>query len=670
MLLSSGILGNAPGGTTRRIHADRGERASLFWPVRFLLSIICLILLTTISSAQTPRCVLMHHYDTLRTGWNNSEATLTPRNVTSRTFGWVLPQVNLDEQADAQPLLAHAVTIDGARRDVVYVATENDTVYAIDATTGVIITSRSLGPPVPMSVLPGQCNNNSNVVGITSTPVIDLATSAIYVMAYTYVHNKTPTWILHALDLATLKDKVAPAITRASGSLTNGTRYTFNAAVTRQRTALLEADGNIYAGYSSFCDLKTRLSRGWVLGWRAGTLAPLPANMLTNKNAHSASSYFMSNVWMSGNGIATAPRKPLFFVTGNSDPSGTSYNSVTNLSESVVALSPDLTTVKDFFTPSDPVWGVRLLDIDDTDFSAGGILLLPRQPGTSTDLAVAAGKAGQMYLLNQGSLGGYSSNGVNRVFDTHPIGGCWCGESYFTGPDGIGRVVSSGGHRIMVWKVLTSPKPALVLESRSKPLPTSVPEPGFFTSVSSNGTQNPIIWAVGRPVSWNKDSLYLYAYDPVAGAAGRTDWLFSGYVGSWPHLPGNANIVPVVANGRVYVASYKTLVILGLFPPGATSATAKPASAPASPAPTPLPAGAHETYGTIETIGDGKMTLQTRTGTLVSVAVRDAIDADLSVELRAGERVRVVGGYDAGHVLLATSIIRAKPSPKSWPPDR
>jgi hypothetical protein len=288
-------------------------------------------------------------------------------------------------------------------------------------------------------------------------------------------------------------------VVNASATLANGQVYNFKPSVSRQRSGLVEAKGNIYAAFSSFCDMSADLSRGWLLGWQAGSLTPLPSNHLDDQLATSTNNYFLSSIWMSGYGVAADPSGNLHFVTGNSDYSGTSYNTMTNLSESVVKILPDLTTVVSFFTPSDQRFGVPALDKKDSDFGSGGVLLLPDQTESSAALALAAGRVGQMYLLNPSNLGGYSSNGKNQVLGTFSIGGCWCGQSYFQGWDLNGRVVSSGGNKIIVWKVQTSPTSNLAQESTSPQL-NSGQDAGFFTTVSSNGTQNPIIWAVGRPV--------------------------------------------------------------------------------------------------------------------------------------------------------------------------
>ncbi|MGH6877579.1 MAG: hypothetical protein ACREHV_09415, partial [Rhizomicrobium sp.] len=142
--------------------------------------------------------VTTYHNDNLRTGWNQNETTLTQGNVSNSTFG-LLQTVPLDDQVDAQPLVVSGVTINGTQHNVVYVATENNSVYAIDAQSGQILLQTNLGSPVPWYDLPGGCNNNGPDVGINSTPVIDTSTGAIYVIALTLPTNSpTPAYYLHA----------------------------------------------------------------------------------------------------------------------------------------------------------------------------------------------------------------------------------------------------------------------------------------------------------------------------------------------------------------------------------------------------------------------------------------------------------------------------------------
>ena len=301
------------------------------------------------------------------------------------------------------------------------------------------------------------------------------------------------------------------------------------------------------------------VSRGWVLGWNAGTLAPLAGNVLVDRLASEPGKYFLSSVWMSGYGLAADHGGSVYFATGNTTYAGTGYNSQFNPSESVLKVSADLTTVEDFFTPGGVVYGATQLDIKDLDFGSGGVLLLPPQAGSVANMAIAAGKIGMMYLLNQDMLGGYNAIGPDDDLGNTLIGPCYCGQSYFTGDDGLGRVVSSGGRRVIVWRLQTSPAIALQKAAEAAPLEGGLNN-GFFTSVSSNGTVagSAVIWAVSRPVPAGSSTVSLLAYD---GGNGST--LFSSVAGPWPN-PGRENLVPVVANGFVYVASYKQLAIFGL----------------------------------------------------------------------------------------------------------
>jgi hypothetical protein len=504
--------------------------------------------------------VTTYHYDNYRTGWNQSETVLTPANVGNRSFG-LLQTVALDDQVDAQPLVVPGVQITAGKyqgsHDVVYVATEGNTVYAIDVHSGTVLLSPRFGTPVPM---PLGCNNNGPNVGINSTPVIDPDSKTLYVMVYTQ-DPSGPAYRLHALDLGSLKDKVKPEVVRASHSLTDGTTFTFNATYQRQRPGLLLANGSIYAGFGSFCDYGANLSRGWLLGWTAGTLQPFPSNRLNDQQSTSPDAFFLSSIWMSGYGPSTDDEGNILFATGNSDPSGSAYDGVTNIQESVVKVSPTLTTVLDLFTPSNQA----ALDRQDNDFGSGGVLMLPDQPGSMPHLAVAAGKVGTMYLMNEDNLGGYSPK-KNNVLGSYSVGHCFCGQSYFVDPsDGLGRVVSSGGNTVRVWKVQTSPTVGLTQVAMGFGVGSGqLQDPGFFTSVSSNGKASPIIWAVARPTTNNNGApISLFAFNPDSGGSTMKK-LFEAAAGNWPNTTGNANLVPVVANGMVFVASNQQLQVFGL----------------------------------------------------------------------------------------------------------
>jgi len=509
-------------------------------------------------SVTAQQTVSTYHYDNNRTGWNSHEQQLTPERVASSAFGRLLT-VGLDDQVDAQPLVVPDLLIPNGgpweRHDVVYVATENNSIYAIDTESGAVLLKRNLGAPV---VYPLGCTNNGPNVGITSTPVIDVTSKTMYVMVYNQDPGG-PVYRLHALDLATLTDKTPPRVVAASHTLLNGTTFTFNATYQRQRPALLLANGAVYAGFGSFCDFAADQSRGWLLGWEAGTLSPLPANQLLDTRTHSPDGFFLSSIWMSGYGLAADDEGNVLFVTGNSDYSGTTYDGVANLQESVVIVSPDLTTVRGLFTPSNQ----DVLDQYDADFGSGGVMLLPDQKGPVTHMAVADGKAGTMFLMNERNLGGFSEF-KNNVLGSYYAGPCWCGPSYYVGSDGASRVVSSGGNYVRVWKLQTTPQPSLTQVGLSHFVQGL--GAGFFTSVSSDGNKGAVIWAVSRPYTAQYYKLYLHGYDPDSGTTPMKQ-VFRARAGIWPNVGGNSNLVPVVANGKVFVASYRELQIFGLTMP-------------------------------------------------------------------------------------------------------
>lgn len=612
-------------------------------------------------AAAQPVAVTTYHNDTLRTGWNSKETTLTASNFPSN-FG-ILQTVALDDQVDAQPLVVPGVNIAGGTHDVVYVATASNTVYAIDASSGAILLSRNLGAPVPT---PLGCINNGPNVGITGTPVIDLSANTIYVIAY--VNGPPPAYQLHALNITTLQENISgsPVTVAASHTLTNGSVYNFNASVQRQRPALLEIAGNVYAAFGSFCDLANNQSRGWVLGWNSQSLSPLPANKLADSLSSAPFNFFLSSVWMSGYGISSygdpGSIPILYLSTGNSVAG--SYTGTTNVQESVIRLLPDLTPVPgqaNVFTPQDHD---NKDDLDD-DLGSGGVLILPNQPGPVTYLAVMAGKDGALYLFDRHNinqpLGAYQTNQ-----------GCWCGPSYFVGPDGIPRIVTSHGNVLQTWHLnLTSP-PSLTPAGATNIVTGQ--DPGFFTSVSSNGTQNgsAIIWAVGRPAG-NPLILTLYAFGALA-VNGSYPLLYSSYAGAWPSFANNANVVPTVANGKVYIGSYKALMIFGAGSGGATAMAPQiAAQATLQPNPIVAPASPHLVSGILRAVDRSILTLEMRTGKSVKIDDAQAIgNRQVGVPLNIGIPLTVQGSMIEGNgALLATSIVRAKGTTgEMWPPDR
>jgi hypothetical protein len=579
----------------------------------------------------TSTAVTTYHYDNLRTGWNCNETILTPAVVNhggSGGFG-LLSTTTLDDQVTAQPLFVPKQTIRAGNNlvagatpgiyDVVYVATENNSIYAIDASTGKILLHKvpGNGPPafvgLPVSASnlpvsgspPKPCGNFINSIGIHSTPVIDLANHAMYLIVYTQqstLPKPTLSYWLHEIDLATL-DLLAPPLLVSASHLLDDKKTTvqFHAESSQQRPALLfipgaAGSGKLYAGFGSFCDSDNgSTSRGWLLGWQTFPnfvqAKPMAGSQLNNiqippgevsppSKATIPWSELLSSIWMSGFGMAAdAPAGNVYFVTGNSNLGVPTYDPVKNPANSVLKVSSGLTSVPDHFTPSNH----NALDAKDMDFGSGGVTLLPDQPGlgaTKLHLAVAAGKDGFMYLNDRDSLA--------VPLDYEYIGSCFCGQSYFHAsgagkdPNGkpytwkSGHIVSSGGANVMAWQVVTpvsNPFPAYLTQETSAPVQQKDGDGGFFTSISSNGEKDMIIWAVPRPKAPGPVVLYAFQATQVPEWGflplnGRTDLapIFQANAGNWVNPNGNANIVPVVANGRVFVASSGQLNIFGKIP--------------------------------------------------------------------------------------------------------
>jgi hypothetical protein len=472
----------------------------------------------------------------------------------------------------------------------------------------------------------------------------------------------------------------------AADTLATGAAYGFDASVQRQRAALLQANGNIYAGFAAFCDFKASASRGWVLGWNQTSLAALAKTELLNKSTATSTfdCYFhkpwtsnhpcyLASVWMNGFGLASDATGDLFFTTGNTGvtdatPPVSFYNSTTDLAESMVKLSADLSKVLDFFTPSN----VTALDQGDTDFGAGGVVVLPDQTGPMPHLAVAAGKDANLYIVNRdtGKMGEFQNPNVPKNVS---IATCPCdthsGPSYFKGSDGVGRVVASGGNEIMQWTVNTANTPALTLEATA-PV-TSGQDPGFFTSISSNGTtkNTAIVWAVGRPLSSTDTLVLLQAFDGTA-SGGALKALWSANAGSWPNTAADADIVPTVANGMVYVASYKQLQIFGLIRPSRTPKRMTPmAFEPAVAPPSFAPARGPLYWGTIRAVDGSHITLELRTGRTLTVDVSRIMPRATSDFGAIGRSLAVSGTIGADGTVTATDIWRVK-NPSFFGADR
>jgi len=367
------------------------------------LAVLCFAVSLT-ALAQTPAPgVFTSHNDQARTGQNLNETILTPASVTSSNFGLKFANP-VDARIYAQPLYVSNVAIPGkGTHNVVYVATENDTVYAFDADTQAApLWQTSLlingGTAVPSSDV--WCSDLVPIIGVTATPVIDPTTNTLYVVAKTKEGLSTnPSFFqrLHALDLATGAERPGAPVDIAAtvsgrGDGSDGTSIAFDPLWQLNRPGLALVDGVVYIAFGAHCDAPPY--HGWLFAYDATQLTPAGV-FITTPNGRGG------GIWQSGGAIAADASGNLYLSTGNGTfdanlPGGSDLGqSVVKLSQSGAAL-----TVSDYFTPFDQNAAY------DNDLGSGGPLALPDQTDAQfPHLLVGAGKEGTIYLLNRDNLG-------------------------------------------------------------------------------------------------------------------------------------------------------------------------------------------------------------------------------------------------------------------------
>ncbi len=626
--------------------------------------------------------VLTYHGDNLRTGWFSSETQLTVANVNPTTFG-LLHTVVLDARVDAEPLVVNGQAIQGkGTHDVVYVATEGNSVYAIDANDGSILWQTHFGIPVPYQYK-SYDDNVFPVMGILSTPVIDRNTGIMYFVADS-LNGSKDVFRLHAISLSSGRDVVSPVTIQFSQTLSDGSKWTFNPKYHLQRPALLEANGGIYVAFGSNGDINPDESRGSIVRYDAATPIRL-TGQLTNKLDPSYSHYYLSSIWQSGYGPASDQNGDIYFATGNSDPGDRSYSPPYNYPESMLRFSGDLRSLKDSFTPYDYFH----LDQVDHDLGSGGILVLPDQAGSTPHLAIGGGKDGRAFLFNRDNMGGYTEGGPDNVVETVTMGACWCGPAYFSTADGVGHILTGGRNGVISWKVQITSSVRLILETSTYNSPVQgLPDNGgVFPVVSSNGTTpgSAIAWFVQRPTSSSDQNpgtaVTLRAFD----ATNLQQQLLSIPAGTWTHaVNSSANVVPTVSKGKVFVASNQQLRIFGLLGqqkasdskvpakllPSAPDVSTCPADAPAPVAAKGTGPAVHEFYGTICQSGEKEIRLALRTGRAIRVSIEEAFTQHAAILLTAGRTVRVLATIDEDGVAHASSISRSHIISPLTPPDR
>jgi chitodextrinase len=504
--------------------------------------------------------VFTYHGDNMRTGQNLAETVLTPTNVNSPSFGKLF-SLPLDGAALAQPLYVENLGIPGqGTHNVVFVATEHDSVYAYDAdgrSSTPLWKVSFINPSAGITTVPagdtGECCDIQPEIGITSTPVVDRSTNTIYVVAKTKEGSGgNPTYVqrLHALDITTGAEKFGgPIVIQASvpgtGAGSSGGRVPFNSLRENQRTALLLQNGKLYFGFASHGDVQPY--HGWILGYDATTLQQTLAFCLT-PNQEGA------GVWMSGSGIASDSTGSLYYISGDGEFDGSG-----EWGDSYIRMTTT-GTVTDYFTP----FNQDALNSGNHDLGSGGALLLPDQGGAHPHEMLSAGKDGTVYLVDRDNMGHYSTtanNIVQTLPNIFPNGTPEPGN--FTAPVYLAGYVFFGplADNLQAFKLTNG----LLSTSATFRSASVFPDRGASMAGSANGSTNSILWAVQRN---GAGAGVLYAYDPAGSSNGVLAELYdSGQAGSRDTLDAAAKFnPPVIANGHVYVAGLSQLTVFGLLP--------------------------------------------------------------------------------------------------------
>jgi len=518
---------------------------------------------------------LTYHNDNARTGANTNESQLTLANVNTNSFGLLL-KYPVDAYVYGQPLFVPGVDMPGkGTHDVVYVVTENDSVYAFDVNSNTgpdggqlwhaslgegvdVVTNHEFGTRYHNGVLQDMLPR----VGITSTPVIDSASGTIFALALTRVVTTTSTNFyqhLHALDLATGAEKPgSPVLVNATcpgtGMDSSNGVVTFVARQENQRCALTLAGGVLYIAYASYAD--TDPYHGWIIGFNAATLQPL-TNYVFNVTPNATKAVFgpeagEGGLWMAGCGLTVDDHTNLYFETANgsfdADTGGGDYG------DSFMRLSTSNgLAVSDYFTP----FNQAALQAADTDLGSGGAVLLPDDVGSPAHphLLVGAGKESKIYLIDRDNFGHYNTKDDSQIVQSFQAndGRFFCTPAYFNhtiyyqGINGVLRAYAiNQGH------IETTPASETMTSFR-----------GFGTtpSISANGLDNAIAWTIQSDAAVEGGPAILHAYN----ATNLAVELYNSSQLPARDNPGNAvkMTLPTVANGKVFVGAQYAVSVFG-----------------------------------------------------------------------------------------------------------
>ena len=517
-----------------------------FFRVLFILAVAAVPALAQVTTSQ---------YDNARTGATLHEKTLNPQNVNAKQFG-KLGAFKVDGAVYAQPLFIPGVEVPGkGTHDVLFVATEHDSVYAFDATRPedpplwqVSFLDKARGT-IPLSEDMVQCPFIRPEVGITSTAVIDIKTGTLYVLARTAIRpaigDNKYFQHLHALAITTGVEKFGgPKLITASvpgrGAGRSNRDVVFDPLHENPRAALTLANGDVYLTWASSCDVDPY--HGWVISYDAQTLAQ-KAVLNVNPDGSEA------GIWLSDTGPAVDSEGNLYVPTGNGTFDATSGGR--DYGDSVLKLNGSSLAIRDYFTP----FNQAAILAGDADVGSSGPTLLPDQPGQHRHLLLQPTKDSTIYVIDRDNMGQYHRDRNDLVQIIHLPGAglgamaYWNGHAFFAASDDYLRSYAIRNGRL------------IPSESSAMKFVTS----GATPSISADGNKNAIVWALSTK-TWNgpdNRAAVLYAFD--ATKLGQP--IYTSEQNSQRDRAAYATrfAIPVVVNGRVYFAARGEVEVYGLL---------------------------------------------------------------------------------------------------------
>jgi hypothetical protein len=516
--------------------------------MKYLFSLLTLGL-TCLCNPAIASDVLTNRNDNARSGLVSDETVLTPASVPGLKL---LFQNRVDSAVYAQPLCVHGLFVSQGWHDVLFVATENDSVYAFDALTGTMYWQASVLTPGYRPVSASDPNVLSRaikpLVGITATPVIDRSAGPngrIFVLAMETDGSGHYDYKLHALDLATGQDALTP-VTIAATYGQFGPATTFLAQNQLSRAGLLLANGIIYTSFASFGDRPPYA--GWLIGYRESDLSQ--ASVIgTNPNGSPASTYLPDGsgggIWSAGVGPSADSTGNVYLAVGNGpfDPASGDFGN------SLLKLSP---TVSDYFTPSVE----QSLANKDEDFGASTAVLLPNlidSNGHTHSLAVVVCKNSTIYLVDRNNLGKFNGSGDTNYQTISKA----LGSQAYSSPVFFNNSIYLCGDLGPLVKFnfdFSNPNQPLLIPTPVAKTPNSFGKRGCNPSISANGMANGIVWAYDTNLG--AANAVLHAYDALT----LTELFNSGTL----LHKGVKFVVPTIFLGKVYVGTQNSIAAFGL----------------------------------------------------------------------------------------------------------